>query len=161
MGGFRRKNEPQAAKQDKAAGSYAPRSGHICPRCGQFRGFARAFQKQRKTAGGRCGTKKSPPFQGKRRGSNEIYEVNTEKWSRERQNSRSGSHQSASSSSMTAMQTINARAVASTLKKRSGFILDSYTRKKLTAISRKSCSRSYPERWTGSQNALGGSFSCW
>ena len=56
--GFRQREKPQAAKQDKAAGSCASRGGHICPRCGQFRGFARAFQKPRKTAGGRCSTKK-------------------------------------------------------------------------------------------------------
>ena len=49
-------------KQDKAAGSCAPRSGHICPPCGQFRGFTRAFQKQRKTAGGRCRMKKARRF---------------------------------------------------------------------------------------------------
>ena len=49
-------------KQDKAAGSCAPRGGHICPRCGQFRGFTRAFQTQRKTAGGRCGMKKAHRF---------------------------------------------------------------------------------------------------
>ena len=61
-GGFRRKNEPQAAKQDKAAGACAPRSGHICPRCGQFGAFARAFQKQRKTVGGRCRMKKARCF---------------------------------------------------------------------------------------------------
>ena len=61
-GGFRRRNEPQAAKQDKAAGSCAPRGGHICPRCGQFRGFARAFQTQRKTAEGRCRMKKAHRF---------------------------------------------------------------------------------------------------
>ena len=67
-------------KQDKAAGSCAPLGSHICPRCGQFRGFTRAFQTQRKTAGGRCGMKKSLPFQGKQRGSNEKHEVNTEKW---------------------------------------------------------------------------------
>ena len=42
-GGFRQREKPQAAKQDKAAGSCAPRGGHICPRCGQFRGFTRAF----------------------------------------------------------------------------------------------------------------------
>ena len=53
-------------KQDKAAGSCAPRGGHICPRCGQFRGFARAFQTQRKTAGGRCGMKKARRFKGNR-----------------------------------------------------------------------------------------------
>ena len=57
-GGFRQREKPQAAKQDKAAGSCASRGGHICPRCGQFRRFARAFQKPRKTAGGRCSTKK-------------------------------------------------------------------------------------------------------
>ena len=40
-GGFRQREKPQAAKQDKAAGSCAPRGGHICPRCGQFRGFTK------------------------------------------------------------------------------------------------------------------------
>ena len=53
-------------KQDKAAGSCAPRGGHICPRCGQFWGFTRAFQTQRKTAGGRCGMKKARRFKGNR-----------------------------------------------------------------------------------------------
>ena len=57
-GGFRQREKPQAAKQDKAAGSCAPRGGHICPPCGQFRGFARGFLKQRKTALGRCRMKK-------------------------------------------------------------------------------------------------------
>ena len=61
-GGFQQREKPQAAKQDKAAGSCAPRGGHICPRCGQFRGFTRAFQTQRKTAGGRCGMKKARRF---------------------------------------------------------------------------------------------------
>ena len=42
-GGFRRRNEPRAAKQDKAAVSCAPRDGHICPRCGQFRAFAQGL----------------------------------------------------------------------------------------------------------------------
>ena len=42
-GGFQQREKPQAAKQDKAAGACAPRGGHICPRCGQFRGFTRAF----------------------------------------------------------------------------------------------------------------------
>ena len=49
-GEFQQREKPQAAKQDKAAGSCAPRGGHICPRGGQFRRFARAFLKQRKTA---------------------------------------------------------------------------------------------------------------
>ena len=61
-GGFQQREKPQAAKQDKAAGSCAPRSGHICPRCGQFRGFARAFLKQQKTALGRCRMKKARRF---------------------------------------------------------------------------------------------------
>ena len=52
------RKKPQAAKQDKAVGSCAPRGGHICPPCGQFRGFARGFLKQRKTALGRCRMKK-------------------------------------------------------------------------------------------------------
>ena len=70
------RGEPQAAKQDKAAGR-APLGSHICPRCGQFRAIYGAFQKQRKTALGCCRMKKSPSFQGKRRGSDEKYEVNT------------------------------------------------------------------------------------
>ena len=65
-GGFQQREKPQAAKQDKAAGSCAPRGGHICPRCGQFRGFTRAFQTQRKTAGGRCEMKKARRFKGNR-----------------------------------------------------------------------------------------------
>ena len=40
-GGFRQREKPQAAKQDKAAGSCTPRGGHICPPCGQFRGFTK------------------------------------------------------------------------------------------------------------------------
>ena len=61
-GGFQQREKPQAAKQDKAAGSCAPRGGHICPRCGQFRGLTRAFLKQRKTALGRCRMKKAHRF---------------------------------------------------------------------------------------------------
>ena len=65
-GGFQQREKPQAAKQDKAAGSCAPRGGHICPRCGQFRGLTRAFLKQRKTALGRCRMKKARRFKGNR-----------------------------------------------------------------------------------------------
>ena len=54
--------KPQAAKQDKAAGSCAPLGSHICPRCGQFRVFTGAFQKQRKTALGCCRMKKARRF---------------------------------------------------------------------------------------------------
>ena len=35
-------------KQDKAAGSCAPRGGHICPRCGQFGAFVEGLLKARK-----------------------------------------------------------------------------------------------------------------
>ena len=61
-GGFQQREKPQAAKQDKAAVSCAPRGGHICPRCGLFLGFARAFLKQQKTALGRCRMKKARRF---------------------------------------------------------------------------------------------------
>ena len=61
-GEFQQREKPQAAKQDKAAGSCAPRSGHICPRCGQFRGFTRAFQKAQKSAMGCCRMKKARRF---------------------------------------------------------------------------------------------------
>ena len=40
-GGFRQREKPQAARQDKAAGSCAPLGKHICPRCGQFWDFTR------------------------------------------------------------------------------------------------------------------------
>ena len=40
-GEFQQREKPQAAKQDKAAGSCTPRGGHICPPCGQFRGFTK------------------------------------------------------------------------------------------------------------------------
>ena len=45
---FRQREKPQAAKQDKAAGSCTPRGGHICPRCGQFRGFTRGLLRGQK-----------------------------------------------------------------------------------------------------------------
>ena len=46
--GFRQREKPQAAKQDKAAGSCAPLGSHICPPCGQFRGFARGLLRGQK-----------------------------------------------------------------------------------------------------------------
>ena len=45
---FRQREKPQAAKQDKAAGSCASRGGHICPPCGQFRRFARGLLREQK-----------------------------------------------------------------------------------------------------------------
>ena len=38
-GEFQQREKPQAAKQDKAAGSCAPLGRHICPQCGQFGDF--------------------------------------------------------------------------------------------------------------------------
>ena len=47
-GGFRQREKPQAARQDKAAGSCAPRGGYNCPPCGQFRRFARGLLRGQK-----------------------------------------------------------------------------------------------------------------
>ena len=38
----------EAAKQDKAAVSCAPRDGHICPRCGQFGTFGQGLLRGQK-----------------------------------------------------------------------------------------------------------------
>ena len=47
-GEFQQSEKPQAPKQDKATGSCAPRGGHICPPCGQFRAFARGLLRGQK-----------------------------------------------------------------------------------------------------------------
>ena len=47
-GEFWQRKKPQAARQDKAAGSCASRGGHICPPCGQFRRFARGLLRGKK-----------------------------------------------------------------------------------------------------------------
>ena len=47
-GEFQQREKPQVAKQDKAAGSCAPRGGHNCPPCGQFRRFARGLLREQK-----------------------------------------------------------------------------------------------------------------
>ena len=47
-GRFWQMEKPQAARQDKATGSCAPRGGHICPPCGQFRGFAKGLLRGQK-----------------------------------------------------------------------------------------------------------------
>ena len=43
-----RKQRPQAARQDKAAVSCAPRGGHNCPRCGQFGNSAQGLLRRQK-----------------------------------------------------------------------------------------------------------------
>ena len=52
----------------KLRGRVRPRSGHICPPCGQFRRFARGVVERAKIALVGSQFEKSPPFQGKRRG---------------------------------------------------------------------------------------------
>ena len=47
-GGFRRREKPQSARQDKAAVSCAPRGGHNCPRCGQFGNSAQGLLRRQK-----------------------------------------------------------------------------------------------------------------
>ena len=105
--------------------------------------------------------RKKPAVSRKTAGFQRNLRGELRKWSKEKQNSRSGSRRSASSSSMTAMRTINVRAAASTLKRQSYFIPASYMPKKLTAISQKPCSRSSLERWIGLRSASGGNFLSW
>ena len=78
-----------------------------------------------------------------------------------KENLHSGSRRSVSGLSITVMQTINARAAASTLKRQSYFIPASYTPKKQIVTFQKSCSKSYLGRWIDLQSALDGSFSSW
>ena len=47
-GGFQQREKPQAAKQDKAAGSCAPCGDHNCPRCGQFGASAQGLLRRQK-----------------------------------------------------------------------------------------------------------------
>ena len=47
-GGFQRRNEPQAAKQEKAKVSCAHLGRHICPQCGQFGAFGQGLLRGQK-----------------------------------------------------------------------------------------------------------------
>ena len=77
---FRQREKPQAAKQDKAAGVVrAPRRSHL-PAVRAVSGIYEGVPKAAKNSRRALQNEKSPPFQGKQRSSNEIYEVNTEKW---------------------------------------------------------------------------------
>jgi len=40
-GGFWQREKPQAAKQEKRLGAFLRQPVHICPQCGQFRGFTK------------------------------------------------------------------------------------------------------------------------
>ena len=57
----------------------APRRSHL-PAVRAVLGICEGVPKAAKNSPGALQNEKSPPFQGKRRGSNEKYEVNTEKW---------------------------------------------------------------------------------
>ena len=85
----------------------APRRSHL-PAVRAVSGICEGVPKAAKNSPRALQNEKSPLFQGKQRGSNEIYEVNTEKWSKEKQNSRSGSHRSARSLLTPVIRTINA-----------------------------------------------------
>ena len=47
-GGFRRREKPQAAKQEKAKVSCAHLGRHICPQCGQFGAFVQGLLRGQK-----------------------------------------------------------------------------------------------------------------
>ena len=57
----------------------APRRSQL-PAVRAVLGICEGVPKAAKNSPGALQNEKSPPFQGKRRGSNEKYEVNTEKW---------------------------------------------------------------------------------
>ena len=57
----------------------APRWSHL-PAVRAVSGINEGVPKAAKNSPGALQNEKSPPFQGKQRGSNEKYEVNTEKW---------------------------------------------------------------------------------
>ncbi len=79
-GGFQQREKPQAAKQDKAAGSCAPPQRSQLPAVRAVSGIYEGVPNTAKNSWRALRNEKSLPFQGKQRGSNEKHEVNTEKW---------------------------------------------------------------------------------
>ena len=67
-------------KQDKAAGSCAPPQRSQLPAVRAVSGIYEGVPNTAKNSPRALQNEKSPSFQGKRRGSDEKYEVNTEKW---------------------------------------------------------------------------------
>ena len=67
----------EAAKQDKAAGSCAPPQRSQLPAVRAVSGIYEGVPNTAKNSPRALQNEKGPPFQGKRRGSNKIYEVNT------------------------------------------------------------------------------------
>ena len=83
-GWFQQREKPQAAKQDKAAGSCAPPQRSHLPVVRAVSEICEGVPKAAKNSPGALQNEKSPSFQGKRRGSDEIYEVNTENGKKKR-----------------------------------------------------------------------------
>ena len=79
-GEFQQREKPQAAKQDKAAGSCAPPQRSQLPAVRAVSGIYEGVPNTAKNSRRALRNEKSSPFQGKQRGSNEKHEVNTEKW---------------------------------------------------------------------------------
>ena len=86
----KRRKKPRRAKSrdfgrcgEKAGQSHgvvrAPRRSHL-PAMRAVSGIYEGVPKAAKNSRRALQNEKSPPFQGKQRSSNEIYEVNTEKW---------------------------------------------------------------------------------
>ena len=67
-GGFQQREKPQAAKQDKAAGSCAPPQRSHLPAVRAVSGICEGVPKAAKISSKALQYEKSPPFQGKRRG---------------------------------------------------------------------------------------------
>ena len=74
------KGEAASGKAGQSCGVVrAPRRSHL-PAVRAVSGIYEGVPKATKNSPRALQYEKSPPFQGKRRSSNEIYEVNTEKW---------------------------------------------------------------------------------
>ena len=70
-GEFQQREKPQAAKQDKAAGSCAPPQRSQLPTVRAVSGIYEGVPNTAKNSRRALRNEKSPPFQGKQRGSNE------------------------------------------------------------------------------------------
>ena len=76
---FSRGRSRKRRSRTKLRAVRAPRRSHL-PAVRAVSGINEGVPKAAKNSPGALQNEKSPPFQGKQRGSNEKYEVNTEKW---------------------------------------------------------------------------------
>ena len=80
LGAAARKRRESGEKAGQSRGVVrAPRRSHL-PAVRAVSGIYEGVPNTAKNGRRALRNEKSPPFQGKQRGSNEIYEVNTEKW---------------------------------------------------------------------------------